>query len=287
MIERRVVDNAAPIKDISHGVDRNTILTYIGDIADSNGRGVVGARLLSNALANRLGLSQTLVGHRTPVPDCDYHSELAAGAPSLTELQVAHRQLLASQKPALVVMPRCAGALATLPNLAETGTTIVWFDAHADFNTPASTPTGYLGGMVLSAVVGWWDSGFGKGLLPDDIVLGGTRALDSFEELLIEDEVIRCATGASMLEDLDAYVGNNPIYFHFDCDVLEPGIVPVEFEVRDGLLLSDLNAVAQRLAQNPIVGIELAEFEAPAMEDEIDGTGSGLLDALDPLLKLI
>jgi arginase family enzyme len=36
---------------------------------------------------------------------------------------------------------------------------IVWFDAHGDFNTPETTPTGYLGGMVLSALCGLWESG--------------------------------------------------------------------------------------------------------------------------------
>ena len=261
-------------------------MTYVGQIADYDGRGTAGARLLGAALADRLGLEQTIVGHPTPETDRCWQSELAAAAPSLAELKLAHSQVLAGPQPALIVLPRCAAALATLPNLAGTDALVVWFDAHADLNTPISTTSGYIGGMVLSAAVGWWDSGYGNGLSPDDIILGGTRDFDPFEESLVEDEVIKCAAGASLLEDLDAYLSDRPVYFHLDCDVLEPGIVPTEYPVADGLLLSDLSAVAERLARNRVIGVEIAEFETPPEDNEIDGSGARLLDALAPLLRL-
>jgi arginase len=52
-------------------------------------------------------------------------------------------------------------------------------DAHADYNTPASTPTGYLGGMVIAALCGLWDSGYGAGLAPDRTILVGARSCTS------------------------------------------------------------------------------------------------------------
>ena len=37
----------------------------------------------------------------------------------------------------------------------------LWLDAHGDFNTPETTPSGFLGGMCLAAACGRWDAGFG------------------------------------------------------------------------------------------------------------------------------
>ena len=39
---------------------------------------------------------------------------------------------------------------------------VLWLDAHGDFNTPETTPSGFLGGMCLAAACGRWDAGFGR-----------------------------------------------------------------------------------------------------------------------------
>ena len=45
-------------------------------------------------------------------------------------------------------------AVGTLAALGAHGTGVVWFDAHADFNTPETTTSGFLDGMGLSTLVG-------------------------------------------------------------------------------------------------------------------------------------
>lgn len=56
----------------------------------------------------------------------------------------------------LVVAGNCMASLSVLAGLrsdaGEIG--IVWLDAHADFNTPESSVSGYLDGMALSSVAG-------------------------------------------------------------------------------------------------------------------------------------
>ena len=66
----------------------------------------------------------------------------------------------------LTASSRCAVALATLPVVAahRPDAVVVWFDAHADLNTPENTTTGYLGGLAYSGPLGHWDSGLGSGL---------------------------------------------------------------------------------------------------------------------------
>jgi arginase family enzyme len=88
-----------------------------------------------------------------------------------------------------------------------------------------------------------------------------------------------------MLADLDAAVGDRPVYFHLDCDVLEPGLAPTDYRVPNGLSFDELRGVANRLAQNTIVGVEVAEFEGTWAETGEPGDPRPLLDALSPLVE--
>jgi arginase len=218
-----------------------------------------------------------------------WHTALPAALPGLRELQHHHRGIVERGEVPVAALPRCAASLATLPTIAQhhPEALVVWFDAHADLNTPDDTTTGYLGGLVLSAAIGWWDCGLGAGLHPDNVLLGGARDLDAPERAHVDAGTTKLATGASLHAMLDRHVGDRPVYFHLDCDVLEPGTVPTDYRVPNGLTLDELSAVSKRLSRNQIVGIEIAEFEAAAdPTDETDYAGA-LLDALTPLLAAL
>ena len=90
--------------------------------------------------------------------------------------------------------------------------------------------------------------------------------------------------GQNMLEDLDTAVGDRPVYFHLDCDVLEPGLVPTDYRVPNGLSLDELSGVASRLAENAVVGVEVAEFEGSWSDTGAPGDPGPLLTALSPLV---
>ncbi len=130
---------------------------------------------------------------------------------------------------------------------------VVWFDAHGDLNTPESTT--YLGGLAISAacvrgrdlgrpVTVWW--------------------------------AVRWAGEISTRD--------RPVYFHLDCDVLEPGLVPTDYRVPNGLSLDELSGVARRLAENAVVGVEVAEFEGSWSDTGAPGDPGPLLTALSPLV---
>ncbi len=61
---------------------------------------------------------------------------------------------------------------------------IVWIDAHADFNTPASSPSGAFHGMVLRSLTGIGPEGLTALVpaLPSSLVLAGTRSVDAAEQ---------------------------------------------------------------------------------------------------------
>jgi arginase len=262
------------------------LIVFVGPTGDHNDRGMEGAPIVGRELSRRLDLTPTVIGKPQPATSEPWQTALPAALPGLRELQREHSRIVERGDIPIAALPRCAASLATLPTVAKhhPEALVVWFDAHADLNTPDNTTTGYLGGLVLSAAIGWWDSGLGSGLSPDRVVLGGTRDLDAPEQALVDAGTIKLAAGASLHTVLDEYVGDRPVYLHLDCDVLEPGTVPTDFHVPNGLTLEDLAVVSQRLSQNQIVGIEIAEFESAA--DPTDDTNfvGPLLDALAPMI---
>src|ERR1700722_10506973 len=54
----------------------------------------------------------------------------------------------------LILAGSCNLCLGALAGFAERSLGIVWFDAHADFNTPATSLSGRLDGMALSVATG-------------------------------------------------------------------------------------------------------------------------------------
>lgn len=274
-----VVDMVPSAKEFS-------LIVFVGPTGDHNDRGMAGASIVGREMSRRLGLEPTLIGVPRPATSDPWDVALPAALPGLTELKSEHGAAVERGDVPVLALPRCAASLATLPNVAlhRPDAVVVWFDAHADLNTPTTSTTGYLGGLVLSAAIGWWNSGLGSGLAPDRIVLGGSRDLDAPEQRLIDEGTIRLAAGPDLLGALDRYVGNSPVYFHLDCDVLEPGTVPTDYQVPGGLGLDDLAAVARRLCHNEIVGIEVAEFEAAADPTDLTDYAGPLIDALSPML---
>ena len=216
-----------------------------------------------------------------------WDEHLAFARADLQALAGTYAGLLGTGGRIVVTMGRCAAGLATVPEVVRRHpeACLVWFDAHGDSNLPTSNAVPYLGGMVISGAAGHWDSGLGSGLDIHNVVLVGARDLDPHEQQLVSNGRLKLIdVGPRLVERLAAAVGQRDVYVHLDCDVLEPGIVPLEYEVPGGLTLSDLHACATLLATRRVIGVEIAEFECawldgrPAMPDK-------LLDAIAPLLS--
>lgn len=221
--------------------------------------------MLAAVLGERLGIEPIVIGEPSPSSPTGWAAELAEARPALQRMALHYDSQLTNHVTPVAAISRCAVALATLPVVARhrPDAVVVWFDAHADLNTPASTETGYLGGLALSGSLGLWASGLGGGLSDENTILVGARDIDPFELQLLEDgriELIRVAP--DMAEQLRRAVAGRPVYVHLDCDVLDPGIVPTDYGVADGMTLAQLHACAQVLAHSEIVGLEIGELES-------------------------
>ena len=266
------------------------LTVYAGLAGDRNCRGMAGAIGLGALLGQTIDVAARTVGAPTaPVPG-GWADQLRAARPGLRRLAAAIDAILAAGRRPLTTMGRCAAALATLPVIARyhPDAAIVWFDAHGDSNLPAGRPDGsYLGGMVLTGAAGGWDTDLGSGLDLANVVLVGSRDLDPAErELVRRGTLALVEAGPELPARLRRAVAGRAVYVHIDCDVLDPGLVPTEYQVPGGLTLDDLAAACAALAEGELIGIEIAEFESVPSEGQPVGAVE-LVTALGPLLQAL
>jgi arginase family enzyme len=166
----------------------------------------------------------------------------------------------------------CSIAISTLPVLARRHphARVLWLDAHADFHSPQTTRSGYLGGMCLAGACGLWDTGFGPGVDPPRVIMHGVRELEGAERVALDRGGVHRIDDAALLEGLEVFV-------HLDLDVLDPDVFPARLPVAGGLAPAQLRAfLAEAAAACTIVGAEIASA-AP-------GYGELVADAIAPLL---
>lgn len=271
--------------------DRAAFIQFRGSAGDRNPFGMTGAALLGTALAKRFDVEPSMIGApQVPSDEHNWAGALQAAISELKQFAAAFEQVLISARAPVTTMGRCACALATLPVVARLrqDTKIVWFDAHGDLNTPVTSISGYLGGMVLSGAAGMWDTGLGSNLRLSNIILVGARDLDAAERKLIDTGTVRHVPGGpDLLRDLAHAVGQAPVYIHIDCDVLNPGIVPTEFSVANGLSVDDLRASLDVLTGSEIVGLEIAEFQSVWPDSGVEASPQPIVDAVAPLIEKI
>ena len=179
--------------------------------------------------------------------------------------------LSAGRRP-LLLAGDCSIALSTLPVAVRhrPDVRVVWIDAHADFNTPDTSPSGFLGGMPLAGACGLWDTGFGAGLDPARVAMLGVRDVDGGERVLLDTR------GVGHPESPDALVGL-PVFVHLDLDVLDPAVLPAQFPAAGGWSWSRLRRVLSELVEgSELVGAEVTSAH-PAHVDQIHAAIAPLL----------
>ena len=251
-----------------------TVTVLRGRTSDRTTHGVRGAELLGDALARRSNAQVEHVGEPEPPREQPFEDDLRDGRASFAAAAAA----AAAAAPVLLAS-QCSIALATLPVLAarEPEACVVWIDAHGDFNTPATTGSGYLGGMPLAAACGRWESGYGGGLDPARVVLSDARDLDRAER----EELDRAGVRLVAPDLVAAAVAGERVFVHLDLDILDPSILPGAVPAPGGLSLGELRALLSDIAASAaIVGLEVTAFDPP----EHDHLVEPLAEAIAPLL---
>lgn len=264
------------------------VVQHAGRAGDHNDRAMAVSPVLAAALADRLGVEPVAVGRPEPALAADWRTELEAARPTLVALAERYEQVLGVGQVPVTSLNRCAAALATVPVVARhrPDAVVVWFDGHADVNTPETSTTGFLGGLALSGPLGLWDSGLGAGLAADHALLAGARDVDPPEQALVDAGGVGLVpVGPGFTGRLVEVVAGRPVYVHIDCDVLEPGQLPTDYAVPGGPTLAELAGTLEALARSSeVVGLEVGELETGSTPAATEAAVARLVTALGPLL---
>ena len=199
---------------VTDPVGTSVALTHFaGRAGDHNDRAMVGSRFVSASLAARFAVEPAVIGSPRPALSVGWEEELAFALPELREMSRRYQRLFDEGVVPVTALSRCAVALVTLPVVAahRPDAVVVWFDAHADLNTPETTTTGYLGGLAFSGPMGWWDSGLGAGLHAHNGVLVGVAT--STPTRNSSSPTVRCSGSRSaptVSEELRRAVADRP-----------------------------------------------------------------------------
>ena len=162
--------------------------------------------------------------HDPSLPEGTQQQRLAALYPGLADW--VHRTAAAGERP-VSIAGDCCTSIAVLAGLQRAGLdpTLSWFDAHGDFNTWETTPSGFLGGMPLAWLTGRGEQTICRAVglknLPDErVILTDARDLDPGERELVAGSGI--TQRPSVEELLEFPLPAGPLWVHFDTDVLRP-----------------------------------------------------------------
>ena len=162
-------------------------------------------------------------------------------------------------------------ALGSLVGMAKARGTggVVWVDAHGDLNTPETSPTGNVHGMVLAAALALAGDAFRREGWPlpavdsGKVALVGVRSLDDGERKLLHEldarvftmsEVDRIGIEPCMREALAHASGGAFLHVSLDMDVVDPDYAPgVGTPVRGGLSYREAHLAMETVAESGLI----------------------------------
>jgi arginase len=162
-------------------------------------------------------------------------------------------------------------SIGTVSGVASAGgrTGVLWVDAHADFNTPATSPSGNVHGMPLSVLTGRGHPGLvgiggeGASVRAEDVVLLGLRSVDLEERKSLAEAGVRAYT----MKEIDVYgmahvvrqalkhlSHLDRVHLSVDLDVVGPNLAPgVGTPVRGGLTYREAHLIMELINESEIV----------------------------------
>jgi arginase len=165
---------------------------------------------------------------------------------------------------------------------------LIWMDAHADMNTPQSSPSGNVHGMPLACCVGVGPDalvqmfGYSPKVDPSNVALVGIRDVDLLERGVVRDTAVRAFTMRdidergmrAVMDDAIDIACNGTAGFHLslDMDFVDPEYAPgVGTPVRGGATYREAHLAMELICDSgKMLSMEVVEVN-PVI-DEVNRT---------------
>ncbi len=185
----------------------------------------------------------------------------------------------------IVLAGNCNSAVGTTAALAHENLGVVWFDAHADFDTPEDNRSGFFDVFALSILVGdAWQAlartlpGFSP-VAQERVVLAAVRDLEPYQEdrlaasrlnVVPAAAIVEAGVEAALTPALLRGIGDadvDALYVHVDLDALDPSEgVANPYAAPSGLSRAALSEAltAIRETQVPVVAAAVTAYDPMA-----------------------
>ena len=251
---------------------------------------------LRQHLIEKIGIAVEDVGNvHAPIPEStEVGDEHARFLPQILDLCDLVAKLVADARrkgaTPLVLGGDHSIALGTLVGMASAHGPggVVWVDAHGDVNTPQTSPSGNVHGMVLAAALGLAGDEFARdgwplpAVDPGKVALVGVRSLDDGERELLQridakvftmSDVDRIGIEPCMREALAYAAGGAFLHLSLDLDVVDPEYAPgVGTPVRGGLSYREAHLAMEVVAESGLID-SMDVVEANPILDRENATG--------------
>ena len=165
---------------------------------------------------------------------------------------------------------------------------LIWIDAHADMNTPESSPSGNVHGMPLACIIGLGPpeltciGGYAPKVEPGSAVIIGLRSVDEIERQNVRGAGVHPFT----MRDIDerglpsvireaidiASAGTAGFHLSFDMDAVDPGEAPgVGTPVRGGITYREAHLVMETICDSGLM-TSMEVVEVNPVIDEVNRT---------------
>ena len=161
---------------------------------------------------------------------------------------------------------------------------LIWLDAHADMNTPETSPSGNIHGMPLACLVGMGPAelvdlmGYRPKIVPQNVVIVGLRDVDMMERPHVRDSGVRAFTMRdiderglrAVMEDAIRAASDGTVGFHcsLDMDFVDPKDAPgVGTAVRGGATYREAHLAMEMICDSRgMTSIEVVEVN-PVLDE--------------------
>jgi arginase len=228
-------------------------------------------------------------------PEGDTHAKyLAQIATACDDLGMKVYQSLAAGRRPLVLGGDHSVAVGTVSGVSKyfrdqgQSVGLIWLDAHADMNTPDSSPSGNIHGMPLACLMGMGPAelvdllGYHPKIAPGNGVIVGLRDVDQMERPHVRESGIRAFTMRdidergmrAVIEDAIGMASDGTAGFHvsLDMDFVDPKDAPgVGTPVRGGATYREAHLAMEMICDSrKMVSMEVVEVN-PVI-DEVNRT---------------
>jgi len=242
------------------------------------------ARLDDHGLIAELRRRGLTVEHEE-IPDVDGEGEVERTLELDRVLAGRVRAAIEADRLPLVLSGNCNSCLGTVGGVGERGLGVVWFDAHADFDTPEDNRSGFFDVLGLSLLTGTgWES-VGEPIAgleyvdEANVALVGVRDLALYQRARLDGSAVRAVHGnqlrklgleAALVPVLDEISAVAPrASLHVDLDSLDPTEGRAnEFAAPGGLSLAELRTALSLVSERFVVQAAAVTAYDPSLDED-------------------